>query len=151
MGQGSRETPVESGFIKALESFREARPIRVVWSSASRFLATFHDLEAVKAALPAVPVFANTGVRHGTVADVMRVVDGCVAGSSLKVDGDSWNAVDPARADELMPFGRAARGRRGVAGKPGRRAVTDSIPRLPAAFAARAPKRRGGRVRPGTV
>ena len=64
----------------------------------------------MKAALPAVPVLANTGVRHGTVADVMRVADGCVVGSSLKVDGDTWNAVDPARADEFMRLARAARG-----------------------------------------
>ena len=68
------------------------------------------ELEAVKAALPDVPVLANTGVRHDTVADVMRAADGCIVGSSLKFDGDTWNAVDPARADEFMRLARAARG-----------------------------------------
>lgn len=83
-----------------------------VWSSASRFLATFHEPEAVEAVLPAVPVLANTRVRHDTVGDVMRVAAGCVVGSSLEVDSDAWNAVDPARADEFMCLARAARGER---------------------------------------
>jgi membrane complex biogenesis BtpA family protein len=34
------------------------------------------DLEAVKKALPATPVLANTGVRHATVADVLAIADG---------------------------------------------------------------------------
>lgn len=72
--------------------------------------AVISELEAVKAALPDVPVLANTGVRHDTVADVMRAADGCIVGSSLKFDGDTWNAVDPARADEFMRLARAARG-----------------------------------------
>jgi len=68
------------------------------------------DLEAVKAALPDTPVLANTGVRHETVADVFRVADGCVVGSALKVDGVTWNAVDPDRALNFMARVRAARG-----------------------------------------
>ena len=68
------------------------------------------DLEAVKAALPTTPVLANTGVKHATVADVLRIADGCIVGSSLKVDGNTWNAVDPERAAEFMRLVRAARG-----------------------------------------
>ncbi len=34
--------------------------------------AELSDLEAVKAALPGTPVLANTGVKHATVADVLR-------------------------------------------------------------------------------
>ncbi len=67
------------------------------------------DLEAVKAALPETPVLANTGVRHATVKDVLRIADGCVVGSSLKVDGNTWNAVDPERAREFMRLVREAR------------------------------------------
>ena len=66
-------------------------------------------LEAVKAVLPDTPVLANTGVKHDTVADVMRVADGCVVGSSLKVGGDTWAKVDPERAAEFMALARAAR------------------------------------------
>ena len=72
--------------------------------------AAMSDLEAVKRALPATPVLANTGVRHATVADVLRVADGVVVGSSLKVDGDTWNPVDPDRARDFMDRARAARG-----------------------------------------
>ena len=68
------------------------------------------DLEAVKAVLPGTPVLANTGVKHETVADVLKVADGCIVGSSLKVDGNTWNAVEPERAAEFMRLARAARG-----------------------------------------
>jgi predicted TIM-barrel enzyme len=68
------------------------------------------DLEAVKKALPNTPVLANTGVKHATIADVLKIADGCIVGSSLKVDGNTWNAVDPDRAAEFMRLARAARG-----------------------------------------
>ena len=71
--------------------------------------AELSDLEAVKQAVPTTPVLANTGVKHDTVADVLRVADGCIVGSSLKVDGDTWNVVDPARAADFMDRARAAR------------------------------------------
>ena len=72
--------------------------------------AAISDLEAVKAVLPGTPVLANTGVKHETVADVLKVADGCIVGSSLKVDGNTWNAVEPERAAEFMRLARAARG-----------------------------------------
>jgi uncharacterized protein len=72
--------------------------------------ARMEDLEAVKAALPGTAVLANTGVKHETVAEVFRIADGCVVGSSLKVDGHTWNAVDPERAADFMARVRAARG-----------------------------------------
>ena len=71
--------------------------------------ATMSDLEAVKKALPETPVLANSGVKHETVAEVLKTADGCIVGSSLKVDGDTWNPVDPARAAEFMRLARAAR------------------------------------------
>jgi uncharacterized protein len=72
--------------------------------------AALSDLEAVKKALPSTPVLANTGVKHATVGDVLRVADGCIVGSSLKVDGNTWNPVDPDRAADFMQRARAARG-----------------------------------------
>jgi membrane complex biogenesis BtpA family protein len=74
--------------------------------------AKMSDLEAVKAVLPDTPVLANTGVKHATVAEVLRVADGCVVGSSLKVDGNTWNPVDADRAADFMARARAARGPR---------------------------------------
>lgn len=71
--------------------------------------ARMENLEAVKAVLPDTPVLANTGVKHATVADVLRVADGCIVGSALKIDGDTWNAIDPDRAADFMARARAAR------------------------------------------
>ncbi len=67
------------------------------------------DLEAVKRVLPNTPVLANTGVRHATVADILKIADGCIVGSSLKVDGNTWNPVDPDRAKEFMVIVKKAR------------------------------------------
>jgi membrane complex biogenesis BtpA family protein len=72
--------------------------------------AALSDLEAVKQALPDTPVLANTGVKHATVAEVLKVADGCIVGSSLKVDGNTWKPVDPERARDFMARARAARG-----------------------------------------
>jgi membrane complex biogenesis BtpA family protein len=71
--------------------------------------AAMSDLEAVKKVLPGTPVLANTGVKHETVAEVLKVADGCIVGSSLKVDGNTWNAVDPERAREFMRLVRQSR------------------------------------------
>ncbi len=71
--------------------------------------ANMEDLEAVKAVLPDTPVLANTGVKHETVAEVFRIADGCIVGSALKVEGNTWNAVDPERARDFMERARAAR------------------------------------------
>ena len=72
--------------------------------------AALSDLEAVKRVLPTTPVLANTGVRHDSIADVLRVADGCIVGSALKIDGHTWNAVDPDRAADFMARVRRVRG-----------------------------------------
>lgn len=72
--------------------------------------AALSDLEAVKAVLPDMAVMANTGVKHDTVVEVLAIADGCIVGSSLKVDGDTWNAIDPERAQDFMNRVRLARG-----------------------------------------
>lgn len=72
--------------------------------------AAISDLDAVKAVLPDVPVLANTGVKHNTVADVLAIADGCVVGSALKIEGDTWKPVDPDRAGDFMARVKAVRG-----------------------------------------
>lgn len=71
--------------------------------------APLEHLEDTRKALHGVPVLANTGVRHENVADVLRLADGCVVGTSLKVDGNTWNPVDPGRAAEFMRLVNKAR------------------------------------------
>ncbi|MDE0521327.1 MAG: BtpA/SgcQ family protein [Boseongicola sp.] len=70
--------------------------------------ARMEDLEAVKAVLPDTPVMANTGVKHETVADVLKIADGCIVGSALKFDGDTWKAIDPERARDFVQRARCA-------------------------------------------
>jgi membrane complex biogenesis BtpA family protein len=60
------------------------------------------DLDAVCAVVKDVPIFANTGVNLGNVADVLGVADGCVVGTHFKVDGHTWNAVEEARVKRFM-------------------------------------------------
>ena len=72
--------------------------------------AKMEELESVKRVLPETPVLANTGVKHATVAETFAAADGCIVGSCLKVDGDTWNPVDPERASEFMALVRKARG-----------------------------------------
>jgi membrane complex biogenesis BtpA family protein len=67
------------------------------------------DLEAAKEAVPQTPVVANTGVRAETIAGIFAVADAVIVGTSLKVDGVTWNQVDPARAGRLMDAARSAR------------------------------------------
>ena len=71
--------------------------------------AALSDLDAVKAVVPDVPVLANTGVRHETVADVLSIADGCIVGTALKEGGDTWRPVDLERAKDFMDRARAAR------------------------------------------
>lgn len=67
------------------------------------------DLVAVKQAVPDTPVFANTGVTIDTVGAILGIADGCVIGTHLKVDGITWNPVDPARVRRFMDHVRTLR------------------------------------------
>jgi membrane complex biogenesis BtpA family protein len=67
------------------------------------------ELREAKAAIPDIPVFANTGVRAESAAAILAIADGALVGTSLKVDGVTWNAVDPGRVGRLMDAVRAAR------------------------------------------
>ena len=60
------------------------------------------ELKKVKNLIPNTPVLANTGVKIENVEDTLSVADGVIIGSSLKVDGNTWNTVDPKRASDFM-------------------------------------------------
>jgi len=60
------------------------------------------ELRKVREAVREVPVFANTGVRPDNVAEVLKLADGCIVGTYFKLDGNTWNAVDPARVRRFM-------------------------------------------------
>lgn len=60
------------------------------------------DLAAVKQAVGRTPVFANTGVRIETVAEILAIADGCVVGTHFKQGGNTWAAVDRDRVRRFM-------------------------------------------------
>ena len=49
-----------------------------------------------------VPVLLNTGAQIETIREFLSVADGVIVGSCLKVDGCTWNPVDPARVQDFM-------------------------------------------------
>jgi uncharacterized protein len=66
-------------------------------------------LEDIREAVPAeVPVLLNTGAKSETIADYLRAADGCIVGSDLKVDGYTWNPVDPERAKRFVDAARSS-------------------------------------------
>jgi membrane complex biogenesis BtpA family protein len=71
------------------------------------------DLEAVREAKDAVagdaPVLLNTGAKSTNIRAFLGVADGVIVGSDLKVDGYTWNPVDPARVEAFIAAAHAAR------------------------------------------
>ena len=57
---------------------------------------------------PKIPVLLNTGARAETIGEYFKYADGCIVGSSLKVDGYTWNPVDPDRAKRFVDAARSA-------------------------------------------
>ncbi len=73
--------------------------------------ADYRQIEEAKAAVGAdVPVLLNTGAKASNIAEYLRVADGAIVGSFLKVDGYTWNPVDPRRVEAFMAEVRRARG-----------------------------------------
>jgi uncharacterized protein len=71
------------------------------------------DLSWVKEAKDAVdfeaPVFLNTGARLENIEKFLAIADGAIVGSTFKVDGKTWNPVDPSRVKAFMDKVRAFR------------------------------------------
>jgi membrane complex biogenesis BtpA family protein len=65
-------------------------------------------LAAVRNAVPAeIPVLLNTGARAETIAEHLRIADGCIVGSDLKVNGHTWNPIDGGRARRFVEAARS--------------------------------------------
>lgn len=67
-------------------------------------------LQEVRDALePDVPVLLNTGAKTDNIAGFLEIADGCIVGSHLKVDGGTWNPVDPERVARFVATVNAVR------------------------------------------
>ncbi len=59
------------------------------------------DVRRVKAAVPDVPIFVGSGVNADNIAEVLKVADGVIVGTSVKVEGKIENLVDVERVRQL--------------------------------------------------
>lgn len=100
-----RRTPGQVAQSTVVSSLADAILVSGAMAGAGPELSTLHE---VRDSVPAdIPVLLNTGARAETIASMLQVADGCIVGSSLKVDGHTWNPVDRERA---MRFVEAAKG-----------------------------------------
>ena len=56
----------------------------------------------VKEAIPETPVLIGSGTRKENVRELFRYADGAIVGTSLKIDGKTFNSVDIQRVKEFM-------------------------------------------------
>lgn len=60
------------------------------------------SLAKIKCAVGDFPIFASNGVDAGNVNEILKVVDGCFVGSSLKRERKSWERIDSENVLQLM-------------------------------------------------
>lgn len=66
-------------------------------------------LGRVKNAIPETAVFANTGCKIDTIAEILQIADGAVVGTTFKKDGVFENRVDKSRVEAFMEKVRSIR------------------------------------------
>ena len=71
--------------------------------------AKLEEIKEVRKIIPTIPVLANTGVNLQNVEEILRITDGVIIGSSLKINGDTWKNVDLNRAKKFMTKVRSIR------------------------------------------
>ena len=71
--------------------------------------AKLEQIKEVSKIIPNTPVLANTGVNLQNVEEILRITDGVIIGSSLKINGDTWKNVDLNRAKKFMTKVRSIR------------------------------------------
>ena len=77
----------------------------------SQAAASSHLAEVVEAvAGTGIPVLVNTGLKAAIATKLLGLADGAIVGSSLKVDGVTWNRVDRDRVRALMDVVETVRG-----------------------------------------
>jgi len=100
-----RRSPEEVAASVAVSSLPDAILISGPMAGAEPSVST---VAQVREAVPAeLPVLLNTGARPDNIAEYLKFADGCIVGSWLKVNGSTWNRVDPLRAKTFVQAARA--------------------------------------------
>jgi uncharacterized protein len=97
LGQGSDIA------LQAVDTVKRALADAVVVSGAATGApASLADLESVRNALPATPIFVGSGSNKENAADLLKFADGLIVASSLKRQGILENPVDAGRVRDLV-------------------------------------------------
>jgi membrane complex biogenesis BtpA family protein len=67
------------------------------------------DLTQARAGSFGVPVIAGTGVNIDNLERMLRLCDGAIMGTSVKIDGDTFKPVDPMKASAFMQKAKSVR------------------------------------------
>lgn len=67
---------------------------------------SFHDLEAVREAVPNTPLFIGSGTTTDNIGSLLKVADGVIVASSLKRQGVLENPIDVERVRTLVNAAR---------------------------------------------
>lgn len=60
------------------------------------------ELEKVKKAVPDTPVLAGSGVTSKNLPDILKIAEGIIVGTNVKIDGRIENRVDVGKVRELV-------------------------------------------------
>ena len=63
---------------------------------------TLDEVREMKSLAHGRPVLIGSGIKDSTIAGYLSVADGVIVGSSIKKDGNVWNAVDAQRVRRLV-------------------------------------------------
>lgn len=102
----STRTPAQTARSTVVSSLADAILVSGPMAGAEPDVDTIAE---VRDAVPdEVPVLLNTGAKSSTIREFLKHADGCIVGSDLKVDGWTWNPVDPERAHRFVETARSA-------------------------------------------
>lgn len=99
-----KRTPAEVARSVAVSSLPDAILVSGPMAGAQPEVSTLAEIR--KAVPIGLPVLLNTGASASNIAAFLEHADGCIVGSTLKKDGYTWNAVDPARAGAFVAAAR---------------------------------------------
>jgi membrane complex biogenesis BtpA family protein len=70
-------------------------------------VADITDVQRVRKACPSAKILIGSGINADNVREFLRFADGVIVGTSLKVGGKLFSAVDPKRVAALVKAARA--------------------------------------------
>lgn len=74
----------------------------IITGSTTGRAADLSQVSEIKEAFPHIPVVVGSGVDGDSIEAVLRVADGCIVGSWIKLDGEIERPVDSERVRELV-------------------------------------------------